>query len=83
LTCLVSLVFSAVSSADEGKRSALIIGIDAYEEVPKLAKAKNDATAIADALDTLGFDVHLHLDVTRRQLYRALTDFTATLGSND
>lgn len=83
LTCLVSLCFSAVSSADEGKRSALIIGIDAYEEVPQLAKANNDATAMADALDTLGFDVHLHLDVTRRQLYRALTDFTATLGSND
>ena len=43
---------------------ALVIGNDAYESVPKLQKAANDARALEQALTELGFTVIPAIDVT-------------------
>ena len=36
---------------------ALVIGNDAYQQVPKLQKAVNDARAVGDTLKDIGFEV--------------------------
>jgi Caspase domain len=43
------------SSAFAAKRLALVIGIDAYDNLPALQKAVNDEKAVAAALTGLGF----------------------------
>ena len=43
--------------AHAGKRVALVIGNNAYENVPALKKAVNDSEAISQELAKLGFDV--------------------------
>jgi uncharacterized caspase-like protein len=45
-----------------------VIGNDAYENVAKLQKAGNDATAMARELRAAGFEVQLHRDVNYRNM---------------
>ena len=45
-----SLAFLAASQANAANRIALVIGNNAYENVPQLQKAVNDADAIAAEL---------------------------------
>ena len=52
---LCCLVFAAPAYA--AKRVALVIGNNAYENVPALKRAVNDAGAISQELAKLGFDV--------------------------
>ena len=57
---LVALVLAGLASvppAFAAKRVALVIGIDAYDNLPKLQKAVNDEKAVAEALASLGFEV--------------------------
>ena len=54
--CVVALLLAA-SPAEAAKRLALVIGNNAYENVPQLQKALNDADAIAAELSKLGFEV--------------------------
>lgn len=56
------------------KRLALVIGNSAYDTFP-LANPVNDATDIAAKLKTLGFDVMLLTDKTRKQMEQAIYDF--------
>ena len=57
------------------RRMALVIGNGAYTGAGRLANTTNDATAIAAALEELGFEVTLVLDVDRRAAISAIDDF--------
>jgi len=63
-------------------RLALVFGIDRYENLPDLANAGNDARAVSDQLNALGFEVMLREGATRREVYRAVDEFESRL-TND
>jgi uncharacterized caspase-like protein len=79
---MAALVLAA-SPAQAAKRIALVIGNNAYENVPKLMKAVNDADAIAAELSKLGFEVVKAEDVGRRALSRALVELEGKIGAGD
>ena len=62
LACLVN-AFLAVPEASASGRVALVIGNSAYKFAPKLNNSVTDASDIAAALERLGFDVVLGLDL--------------------
>lgn len=61
-------------------RQALVIGNSQYRIAP-LDNPGNDATAIADALRTLGFDVKLHLNAGRQGMLDAIEQYADQLAS--
>ena len=66
------------SVAEEGKPLkgvALIIGNGDYEHLPALANPANDARAIEELFDALGFDTSVVADRDARQLKRDLEGF--------
>jgi len=70
------------ASADDSRgpaRVALVIGNQTYVNVPSLRNARADAEAMAAALDNLGFDVLLRLDLDDRALRQAMRDFKSRL----
>ncbi|MEM9250388.1 MAG: caspase family protein [Pseudomonadota bacterium] len=77
------LVLASGVSAHAAGRFALVIGNDAYDEIPVLRNAVNDATAIASALDDQGYRVMLSTDATRRDMNRTLSEFAARLQPGD
>jgi uncharacterized caspase-like protein len=80
--CVVALLLAA-SPAEAAKRLALVIGNNAYENVPQLQKALNDADAIAQELSKLGFEVVKAEDVGRRAMSRALVELESKIGPGD
>lgn len=64
------------------KRVALVIGNSAYKDSP-LPNPVNDASDIAATLRTLGFNVTLVKDATKRQLENALTAFSRNAANAD
>jgi len=60
------------------KRLALVIGNDTYERAP-LTNAVNDAQAMAAALEEVGFDVSLALNVDRKKMAREVDAFVERL----
>jgi formylglycine-generating enzyme required for sulfatase activity len=65
------------------EKRALVIGINAYVEVPPLEKAVGDANAVAAALKGIGFTVTLVTDIARRELNERITEFQKTLTTGD
>jgi uncharacterized caspase-like protein/tetratricopeptide (TPR) repeat protein len=63
------------SAAAAEKRVALVMGADEYEHVRPLGNAVNDARAIEETLERLGFEVFLESDRDLRRMRRALEDF--------
>lgn len=72
-----------VSPASAAKRLALVIGNNAYENVPQLQKAVNDAEAMAKELAGLGFEVVSAENVGRRAMSRALVELESKIESGD
>lgn len=64
-------------------RLALVIGNSAYENVPELANPKNDATAIADKLRSLGFDVIMGVDLDLNDMRQTVRKFVNKLDEAD
>lgn len=84
LLLVLLLLFSTVgASAQEQRRLALVIGNNAYENIPRLEKAVNDAEAIARRLTGLGFTVTLAKDIGRRATSRAVLEFEKQIGEGD
>lgn len=83
LILVAALMVMAVLPAEAAKRVALVIGNDAYDSVPVLQKARNDADAMAKALIKLGFEVVSAKDVGRRAMSRALVEFEAKIEEGD
>lgn len=77
------LISVGCATADAAKRVALVIGNNAYENLPVLQKAVNDARSVADTLRDIGFKVHLGENLTRRQTSRKLSNFAADLSPGD
>ncbi len=65
------------------RRLALVIGNKAYQYISPLKNPTNDALAMKAALDTLGFDVVMHLDLDRSALISAFNKFKNGLRAND
>ncbi len=65
------------------KRVALVIGNGAYEGTGQLVNTINDASAIGEALEALGFDVTLAIDIDRRAAISAIDAFTRRLTDAD
>jgi tetratricopeptide (TPR) repeat protein len=73
----------AAQPADQGSRIALVIGNDAYENLPKLHKAVNDARTLEAALRALNFEVIRVENASRRTMNQRIFDFTARIRRGD
>jgi len=72
------------SSTHNGTYYALIVGIDNYSSLPKLATAVNDAQALKEVLQTrYGFQVTLLTDASRNQILSALNEYRRKLREDD
>ena len=69
--------------ASAEKRIALVVGNNAYESVPRLERAINDAKAVSSTLEALGFQVQLATDLGRRDFIRQLSTFTDRVKPGD
>lgn len=77
------LTFPSDAFATDARRHAIVIGIDNYDFVEKLQKARNDAVAVAEMLERTGFEVTTVLDPSRQELNFALAHFVEQLGAGD
>lgn len=64
-------------------RKALVIGIDSYKHIARLATAREDAQAMARALTTAGFTVSQYLDIGEKDMRAALRKFAAEVEGGD
>lgn len=64
-------------------RHALVIGIDAYDNLPVLQKAVNDGRAISNSLERAGFTVDAGYDLDQRAFVQLLERFLNRLGPGD
>ncbi|MGD9481315.1 caspase family protein [Shinella sp. G-2] len=76
------LLFFIVSAAG-ADRYALVIGNDEYHALPPLQKAVNDAEAVGDALEKLGFSVSRGHNLNLRQIQDMVFDLTDTIKQGD
>jgi uncharacterized caspase-like protein/formylglycine-generating enzyme required for sulfatase activity len=63
------------SNAQTQKRVALVIGNAAYQGAPALRNPVNDAKAMSDTLNGLGFEVIEVTDASQKEMNRAITAF--------
>jgi hypothetical protein len=70
------------SAADTGKRWALVVGNSAYSASP-LRNPVNDATAMENVLREADFQVIGLKNATKEAMYKAIGDFTRSLGPED
>ena len=69
---------------DFGDYHALVIGIDNYQQLPRLTTAVSDAKAVSDLLQRkYGFKVTTLLNATRYDILSALNDMRENLTSED
>ena len=69
---------------DWGNYHALVIGINDYQNLPKLETAINDALRVADMLERLyGFQVQKLINPTRQQIIDAFDQLRETLRGDD
>jgi hypothetical protein len=84
LACVLAgnTVALPIPSLAAERKVALVIGNSAYPTA-RLRNPVNDATAMAEKLRTLGFDVILRTNATQRDMSRAISEFgkKVTLGS--
>ncbi|MDB4210761.1 caspase family protein [Ascidiaceihabitans sp.] len=64
-------------------RKALVIGNSQYSQQTPLRNPSSDAAEIARSLEEVGFEVELALDLTRRELGRAITRFSSNAKEAD
>lgn len=69
----------SVTPAVAAKRVALVIGNSAYEHSTPLNNPKNDATAMAETLSRLGFEVTTGINLTDRTFGRTIAKFRKAL----
>lgn len=83
---LLALLLAATAPALAEKRVALVMGIDAYDNLPahtQLQKARADANAVGDTLKALGFEVVRAENATRSQFNSLWGDFLSKLNRGD
>jgi TPR repeat protein len=72
---IVIACFTASATLAASDRVALVLGLGDYQTIPLLENTRNDARAMAKALDGIGFNVTLSLDATTAQMHQLLKDF--------
>lgn len=77
------LILGLVQTVSAQTRHAFVVGIDNYENVGSLAKARNDARAVAGALEEIGFRTQLLIDADETALLTELTRFSGQLDPGD
>ncbi len=91
-TALASIGVSFAQPADSrrivplsgvGQRRALVIGNDAYANMPRLVNAVHDARSMKGVLEELGFEVQLETDAGAAVLHRAVSAFAGRLRPRD
>jgi predicted lactoylglutathione lyase len=65
----------AINAEKGGKKVALLIGNKTYKNIPNLDKPINDASDLAAALESLGFEVVLEKNSTKKAIDKALKAF--------
>src|SRR5215470_16932951 len=87
ISCAIFVVTALLSglsqAASAEKRVALVIGNDAYQNVPRLKKAVNDSRVIGESLKQLGFTVVSAENLTRTAMSEKLLAFDRTLQPGD
>ena len=76
-------VGAGATTLDEARRMALVVGNEAYSHATPLSNPVNDATAVADALEDLGFDVTRLLDAPQDEMDLQIIRFGRQIGSGD
>ena len=71
------------AGAQAERRVALVIGNSAYNSTAALRNPRNDASDMAEALKTFGFEVTLGLDLDQGQFAGAINKFARTLDGAD
>lgn len=64
-------------------RRALVIGVDGYQNLAALQKARNDAQAVSNTLAGLGFEVTTLYDASRRDINGAVSTFANQIKPGD
>jgi hypothetical protein len=72
----------ATATVGDAKRLALVIGNGSYRNITALKNPVNDATAVANRLRTLGFQVYFARDVDRLGMNEAIAGFLAHIEQN-
>jgi hypothetical protein len=80
---VIALWASLLGPASAEKRVALVIGNDAYQNVPALKKAVNDSRTVGDSLKQLGFTVVSAQNLTRTAMSEKLLDFDRMVEPGD
>src|SRR5690554_6622115 len=83
IVLLLLLVAAIASPAQAERRVALVIGNDAYANMPALRKAVADARAVRDVLAALGFDVLYDENVPLARSKQLFFDFSGKLSEGD
>lgn len=78
--CVAALLLAMPAHA---ARLALVIGNDTYLYTEKLLNSRNDANAMAAALEATGFRVSKHLDLGREALFNAVDSFVLGVRKDD
>jgi hypothetical protein len=82
LTLVATQTNRDLAFAQPGRRVALVVGIDSYEQAP-LANARNDSRAVGAALRELGFAVTQLENTNREQFASGVSRFAESLTSTD
>ena len=64
-------------------RRALVIGNDSYKQISKLVNAREDAKAVAESLEQVGYLVTLKLDLTEKEMKSALRVFKSQINGGE
>ncbi|HWB49036.1 MAG TPA: caspase family protein [Stellaceae bacterium] len=81
-TVVLALLAAALPAQAE-KRLALVVGNDLYQNVPALAKAVTDSSAVASALRRLDFAVTVVQNQTRQAMSESLLAFDSAIQPGD
>lgn len=83
ITISIFILGLSAAGSTHAKRVALTIGNDAYQYVPKLNKAGNDADAMAEEFRKAGFEVDTKKNVNYKNLVRTIDTFLSKVKKGD
>jgi uncharacterized caspase-like protein len=72
---LTLLAFPAASETRAKERVALVLGMAGYQDIQALRNTVNDARALAQTLEGIGFQVDVLMDANRQETIAALDSF--------
>jgi len=80
ITIAILALWALPASAE---RHALVVGIDEYQSISDLQKARNDAIAVSEVLEANGFNVTTLLDADQREFSAAVSALASSLSEDD